>query len=170
MLKEELRKDPKINVSAVVEKAIREKAFSLAVDNLLIARSLQESHSIEKLDEWEGQIVEDSYKILRDNLIECAYMIMHEGEVVEESATAGALIGLTLGLLTPLPIITGVAVGAGLGAAYTIWRQRNTERIKKFCRSKFPKDPAKKAECISAGGKAMNIKVAQAKAKAKAKS
>ena len=80
MLKEELRKDPKINVSAVVEKAIREKAFSLAVDNLLIARSLQESHSLEKLDEWEGQIVEDSYKILRDNLIECAYMIMHGEE------------------------------------------------------------------------------------------
>jgi hypothetical protein len=80
MLKEELTKDPKVNVSSLVERAIRTKAFSLAVDNLLIARSLKESKGYKKLNTWEGQIVEDSYKILRDNLVEAAYMILYDNE------------------------------------------------------------------------------------------
>lgn len=80
MLKEALLKDPKTDVSSLVEKSIRTKAFGLAVDNLLIARSLQESKEFKRLNEWEGQIVEDSYKILRDNLIEAAYMMIHDTE------------------------------------------------------------------------------------------
>jgi len=78
MLKEELQKDPKTDVTELVEKTIRAKAFGLAVDNLLIARSIKESKSFKKLDEWEGRIVEDSYKILRDNLVEAAYMILYD--------------------------------------------------------------------------------------------
>jgi len=77
-LKEALAKDPKTNVAALVEKQIRSKAFGLAVDNLLIARSLQEAKAFKKLDEWEGQIIEDSYKILRDNLVEAAYLILYD--------------------------------------------------------------------------------------------
>lgn len=77
MLKEALQEDPKADVASVVEKAIRNKAFGLAVDSLLVARSVKESKEFKKLDEWEGQIIEDSYKILRDNLIEAAYQILY---------------------------------------------------------------------------------------------
>jgi hypothetical protein len=89
MLKEALQEDPKADVSGLVEKAIRSKAFSLAVDNLLIARSITEAKAFSKLNEWEGQIVEDSYKILRDNLIEAAYQILYsttdDAEYIPES-------------------------------------------------------------------------------------
>jgi len=77
-LKTELKSNPKAKVSEIVEKSIRSKAFSLAVDNLLIARSLKEAKNFKKLDEWEGRIIEDSYKILRDNLVEAAYMIIYD--------------------------------------------------------------------------------------------
>ena len=38
------------------------------------------------MNRWEGQIIEDSYKILRDNLVEAAYMILYDetDEVVKE--------------------------------------------------------------------------------------
>lgn len=86
-LKEALNKDPKINVSALVEKSIVTKAFGLAIDNLLIARSLNEAKALKKLNEWEGQIIEDSYKVLRDNLVEAAYMILYDtDDVVSEDA------------------------------------------------------------------------------------
>lgn len=77
MLKEELQKNPKVNVSSLVEKSIRNKAFGLAIDNLLIARSVNECKSFDKLNEWEGQIIEDSYKVLRDSLVEAAYMMLY---------------------------------------------------------------------------------------------
>lgn len=85
-LKEALSDDPKADVSKIVEKTIRSKAFGLAVDNLLLARTIQESEKYKNLNEWEGKIVEDSYKILRDNLIEAAYMILYDDDdVVTES-------------------------------------------------------------------------------------
>ena len=85
MLKEALQKDSKADVTSLVEKSIRTKAFTLAVDNLLIARSLKESKSFNKLDEWEGQIIEDSYKVLRDSLVEAAYMMLYsEAEETEK--------------------------------------------------------------------------------------
>lgn len=77
-LRESLVKDSKLNVSDLVETKIREKAFRLAVDNLLVARALQESKNIKALNDWTGKIIEDSYKILRDNLCETAMMIVEE--------------------------------------------------------------------------------------------
>ena len=59
---------------------IREKAFSLAVDNLLIARVLSESLNMKALNTFEGRIVEDSYKVLRDNLCETANLILDNDE------------------------------------------------------------------------------------------
>lgn len=76
-LKESLSKDDKADVTKLVERAIREKAFSLAVDSLLIARVLKES-KIKKFDTFESRIVEDSYKILRDNLVESAMQILYD--------------------------------------------------------------------------------------------
>jgi len=79
-LKEALSDNPKADISKIVEKTIRSKAFGLAVDNLLLSRTITESKNYAKLNEWEGKIIEDSYKILRDNLIEAAYMILYDDD------------------------------------------------------------------------------------------
>ncbi len=77
-LKKMIKEDKDLDISAVIESKIRQKAFSLAVDNLLLARVVSESKEFDKLNEWEGTIIEDSYKILRDNLIESAYELLYE--------------------------------------------------------------------------------------------
>lgn len=77
-LKEALDADKSIDISNVVETKIREKAFRLAIDNMLVGRALQESKNINALNEWTGKIIEDSYKILRDNLCELAMMILSD--------------------------------------------------------------------------------------------
>jgi hypothetical protein len=84
-LKIKLKEEKDLDISLAIESQIRQKAFSLAVDNLLLARVVSESEEFDKLNEWEGTIVEDLYKILRDNLIEAAYDIIHsETESLEE--------------------------------------------------------------------------------------
>lgn len=79
-LKQALQENKNLDPSKVVESKIREKAFRLAIDNMLVARSLSESKNYKKMNEWEGQIIEDSYKILRDNLCEIAMMILDDDE------------------------------------------------------------------------------------------
>jgi len=84
-LKVQIKEDKTLDISEAIEGKIRQKAFSLAVDNLLLARVVGESKSFDKLNDWEGTIIEDSYKILRDNLIESAYDILYsEADVPEE--------------------------------------------------------------------------------------
>ena len=85
-LREELEKNPDSIMEDIVQENIRKKAFSLGIDNLLIARTLAEctSEQIKKLNEWEGKIVEDAYKILRDNLVECAIDIINIDEIVRD--------------------------------------------------------------------------------------
>ena len=68
------------DIPSLIENAIREKAFRLAVDNVLIAKLLNESKNIKALNEWSGKIIEDSYKILRDNLCETANLILDDDE------------------------------------------------------------------------------------------
>lgn len=75
---EELKEDKNINIPKLVETKIREKAFGLAIDNLLLARSFQESQKLGQLNEWTGQIIEDSYKILRENLVESAMLLLYD--------------------------------------------------------------------------------------------
>ncbi len=77
-LKEDLESGQEEDLSKVVESKVREKAFSLAVDHLLLVPVLNESKSYKKLNEWEGRIIEDSYKILRDNLVEGAIQILYD--------------------------------------------------------------------------------------------
>ncbi len=79
-LKEALTADKDADVGKLVEAKIREKAYRLAIDNLLVARALHEGTSINELNEWTGKIVEDSYKILRDNLCEIAIMILNDDQ------------------------------------------------------------------------------------------
>jgi hypothetical protein len=79
-LKVALKEGHGYDIPVMIENAIREKAFRLAVDNLLIAEMLQESKNIKALNEWSGKIIEDSYKILRDNLCETANLILDNNE------------------------------------------------------------------------------------------
>lgn len=64
------------DVSNLIREKVREKAFRLAVDTLLVARTINESKNIDALNDWEGKIIEDSYKILRDGLCEAAILIL----------------------------------------------------------------------------------------------
>ena len=73
-------KGNKVDIEKLVQEKIRIKAFSLAVDNLLIGRAITESKKFNKLDSWDGRIIEDAYKVLRDNLVECAMNIVENGE------------------------------------------------------------------------------------------
>jgi hypothetical protein len=72
-------KKKRLNIDKLTESKIKEKAFSLAVDNLLVARALRESKNVSKLNEWDGKIIEDAYKVLRESLVECAIDILENG-------------------------------------------------------------------------------------------
>lgn len=80
-LREALAENKKLDITALVETKIREKAFRLAVDNILVARALQEASDLDAMKSWEGEIIEDSYKILRDSLCETAMMILDNEQV-----------------------------------------------------------------------------------------
>ena len=71
------------DVDGLVIDTIREKAFNLAVDNLLIARTLHESDNIEALDDFEGKLLEDAYKTLRSDIVESALVIIDSVEASE---------------------------------------------------------------------------------------
>lgn len=80
-LRESISKTKKnLNIEKLVQEKIRIKAFSLAVDNLLIGRAITESKKFDKLNTWNGRIIEDAYKVLRDNLVESAVNIIENGE------------------------------------------------------------------------------------------
>jgi len=79
-LRQMIEEGESVDVPALVEAMIREKAFRLAVDNLLVARVLGESLDMNALNSFEGRIVEDSYKVLRDNLCETANLILDNDE------------------------------------------------------------------------------------------
>jgi hypothetical protein len=79
-LSRRIQENQKIDVPKTVDYIIKEKSYKLAVDNLLVARTLTESKKFDKLNEWEGRIIEDSYKILRDNLVEGAMLLLDELE------------------------------------------------------------------------------------------
>jgi len=75
-----LEADPskKKEIEAITEAKIREQAYSFAIDTMLVARMLAESKSYLKMNDWKGKILEDAYRILRDNLIECAISMMDD--------------------------------------------------------------------------------------------
>lgn len=64
-----------IDVKNLVENNILESAFSMAIDNLLISRCVNESNKFDEMNSWSGRIVEDAYKILRTGLVETAMEI-----------------------------------------------------------------------------------------------
>lgn len=80
-IKEEVkqaRENSEENLSDVVDQKVNEVSNQLAIDNLIVARTLYESEDPSKLTEWEGEILEDAYKVLRDHVIEVADKINEE--------------------------------------------------------------------------------------------
>lgn len=77
-LKESFKNKKITNLEETVHNKIREKSYRLALDNLLIARTISESKNYKKLNEFEGKLIEDAYKILRDQLVESAISMINE--------------------------------------------------------------------------------------------
>jgi len=75
-LQKMIQEEKDIVITKAVENKIRERAFCLAVDNILIARTISESKNYKELNSWTGKILEDSYKILRDSLVESVCLIL----------------------------------------------------------------------------------------------
>jgi hypothetical protein len=91
-LRESLSKTNKdVDIEQLVHEKIRTKAFSLAVDNLLIGRAITESKKFDKLNTWNGRILEDAYKILRDNLVESAMTILEVSQPVSKKKVVNEL-------------------------------------------------------------------------------
>ncbi len=82
-LRNAIKEDSDLNIEEEVKDKIRQKAFSLAIDNVLIGRAVAESTDYEKLNDWEGQIIEDAYKVLRDNIVESGMFILEANELIE---------------------------------------------------------------------------------------
>ncbi len=70
-----LNENKKVNPDELIQTKIREKAFSLAIDNILIARTLNESDNSKFLNTRQGKYIEDAYKVLRSYLVEKAIEI-----------------------------------------------------------------------------------------------
>jgi len=66
----------KLPETEIVNYTIHEKAVQVALDNLLIARMINENANIDRLKDFEGVVMEDAYKTLRDGLVEKAIQIM----------------------------------------------------------------------------------------------
>lgn len=66
------------DIPELVESEIKRKAFSVSLDNMLIARTISESdtENVKKMDGWNGRILEDAYKILRDDLVDAAIDVL----------------------------------------------------------------------------------------------
>jgi len=72
-------KDSEIEPEKIVEHEILFKSFGIALDNLLIKSMLNESKDYKQINEWEGRILEDSYKFLKEELINTAIFIIKDG-------------------------------------------------------------------------------------------
>jgi hypothetical protein len=68
------------NINEVVDNTIRKALVSISLDNLLVANTILESKSYQSLNSWEGRILEDAYKTLKNDLIEIASTILEESK------------------------------------------------------------------------------------------
>ena len=60
--------EDEIDPTAFIEFQIQTKSYALAVDNLMLAKPLSEASDVKAMLKFEGKLLEDSYKILRDGL------------------------------------------------------------------------------------------------------
>jgi len=68
--------------SEIIKEAIKEKAFSVAIDRLLLGSIVQECDHFEELDSKDGKVIEEAYRLLRTDLAETA-VIMHDSIEIE---------------------------------------------------------------------------------------
>jgi hypothetical protein len=73
-----IESEDEIDPNVFIEFQIRSKSYALAVDNLMLAKPLSESANVKAMLGFEGKLLEDSYKILRDGLCECAQIILED--------------------------------------------------------------------------------------------
>lgn len=73
-----LENDEEVDPKVFIEFQIKTKSYALAVDNLMLAKPLSESEDVKAMLGFEGKLLEDSYKILRDGLCECALIILED--------------------------------------------------------------------------------------------
>jgi hypothetical protein len=68
--------EDEISPQEFIEFQIQAKSYALAIDNLMLAKPLSEAKDVNAMVGFEGKLLEDSYKILRDGLCECALIII----------------------------------------------------------------------------------------------
>lgn len=78
ILNEAISLDKDTNPEEIIPNIIQEKAYSLALDNLLIGKTVSESKNFSSLNSWNGRVYEDSYKKIRGMLVESAIFINNE--------------------------------------------------------------------------------------------
>ncbi len=66
----------KIDIDSIIKQKIKEKSFKFGVDTMLVARCLTESKDYKKLNTFEGSLIEQAYKILRDSLVDSAMLVL----------------------------------------------------------------------------------------------
>jgi len=74
---ENIEQFSELDTEEIVNFTIHEKAMQIALDNLLIARMLNENEIVEKMQSFEGIILEDAYKTIRDSIVEKAIEIIN---------------------------------------------------------------------------------------------
>lgn len=72
--------ESEIEPAHFAEFQIKQKSYALAVDNLLLAKPLSEAQDVKAMVGFEGKLLEDSYKLLRDGLCECVMIILDDEE------------------------------------------------------------------------------------------
>ena len=70
-----LKNDEKQDLNDVIQEEIKRKAFSVAIDNIIIAKAIRETKDYKNLNSWKGGVLEEAYKTIRDNLIETSIII-----------------------------------------------------------------------------------------------
>ena len=70
--------EDEVSPQEFIEFQIQTKSYALAVDNLMLAKPLSEAKDVKSMVGFEGKLLEDSYKILRDGLCECALIIIED--------------------------------------------------------------------------------------------
>lgn len=61
--------DKSENVEKLIDQKMVESALSFAIDSLFIGSMLTEATTLDKINGWEGLVVENTYKVLRNDLV-----------------------------------------------------------------------------------------------------
>ena len=76
VITESLKHNSKQDLNKLVQTEIRKKAFSLAIDNLLLGKVVKESKDFRALSEWRGKVLEEAYLKIRNSLVESVMSII----------------------------------------------------------------------------------------------